>query len=60
MQVKEILPKDMQSFEDAKGTVISDYQTHKEEKWLNTLRDKYSVIINEAALQTVKEQIKNQ
>ncbi|GAA4267934.1 peptidylprolyl isomerase [Hyunsoonleella aestuarii] len=60
VQVKEILPKDMQSFEDAKGTVISDYQTHKEEKWLNTLRDKYSVIINEAALQTVKEQIKNQ
>jgi peptidyl-prolyl cis-trans isomerase SurA len=41
------------SFEDAKGMLINDYQTVLEKKWLEQLRKKYPVKINEAILQGI-------
>jgi peptidyl-prolyl cis-trans isomerase SurA len=38
------------SFAEAKGLVINDYQTELEGKWLNTLRAKYPVTINQPVL----------
>ena len=38
------------SFEDARGFVINEYQNYLEEKWLETLKKKYPVKINEAVL----------
>jgi peptidyl-prolyl cis-trans isomerase SurA len=43
-QVQEPRPK---TFEEARGQVISDYQTYLEKQWINELRQKYAVVINE-------------
>lgn len=60
IQVKEILPKAQKTLEEAKGSVISDYQNDKEEKWVKTLADKYKVVINKDVLEKVKSQIEKQ
>jgi peptidyl-prolyl cis-trans isomerase SurA len=41
------------SFEEAKGMVINDYQNILEEKWINELKNKYPVKVNEAVFQTL-------
>lgn len=60
VQVKEMLPKETKSFEDAKGAVIADYQNYKEARWLNELKEKYPVVVNQSILKRLREQIKNQ
>lgn len=42
------------SFEDARGMVTNDYQQVLEQKWLDELKKKYPVKINEAVWATVK------
>ncbi|MCF7561660.1 peptidylprolyl isomerase [Sabulilitoribacter multivorans] len=59
VQVKDVLPVSPKSFEEAKGLVISDYQTFKEENWVKELSEKYKVEINQEALKKVKAQINN-
>ncbi len=46
-----IYPADMQrNFEEARGLVINDYQGVLEQEWLNTLKQKYPVKLNESVL----------
>lgn len=40
------------NFEDAKGFVINDYQSFLEDKWVEILKKKYPIIINQAMLQS--------
>lgn len=58
VQVKDILPETQRTFEEAKGIVVSDYQTYKEKKWLSALSNKYRVVINEGALNKIKAKLK--
>jgi peptidyl-prolyl cis-trans isomerase SurA len=41
------------NFEDAKGLVLNDYQQVLEEKWIEELKKKYPVHVNEAVLKTL-------
>jgi peptidyl-prolyl cis-trans isomerase SurA len=41
------------SFEDAKGSVINDYQVFLEEKWIADLKKKYPVKINKKVLKSL-------
>jgi peptidyl-prolyl cis-trans isomerase SurA len=41
------------SFDEARGLVINDYQNILEEKWINDLKKKYPVKINEPTLQSL-------
>ena len=41
------------SFEEAKGMVINDYQNILEERWINELKNKYPVKVNEAVFKTL-------
>ena len=42
------------TFEDAKGMVINDYQQVLENDWLDALKKKYPVKVNEAVLKTLQ------
>ncbi len=41
------------TFEDARGLVINDYQNYLEEKWIEILKKKYPVKINEAVMKSM-------
>ena len=45
------------TFEQSKGMVINDYQNVIEKKWLDELKMKYPVKVNEALLQTIIKQL---
>jgi peptidyl-prolyl cis-trans isomerase SurA len=45
---------DQRSFDEAKGLVINDYQLLLEEQWLNQLKKKYPVKVNEAVVKGMK------
>lgn len=57
--IKDLLPESQQTFEEAKGKVMSDYQETKEANWLKVLASKYKVEINKDVLAKVKAQINN-
>jgi peptidyl-prolyl cis-trans isomerase SurA len=44
---------EQRSFEEARGLVINDYQNIIEEKWIEELRKKYPVTINETVFQSL-------
>jgi len=44
---------DLKSFDDARGQVISDYQSYLEEKWISELKKKYPVKINEEVVRSL-------
>jgi peptidyl-prolyl cis-trans isomerase SurA len=45
--------RQQRSFTDARGLVISDYQNYLEEKWVNQLKEKYPVKVNQKVLQSL-------
>lgn len=57
VKVNALLPKTNKTFDEAKGKVISDYQNALEAKWLDSLKERYVVKVNENVLDKVKSQI---
>ncbi len=45
-------------FDEIRGVVISDYQNYLEKKWLDELRKKYPVSVNESELKKIKDSLK--
>ena len=51
-QIVKLYPADQpRNFEDARGLVINDYQTYLEQKWVDALKKKYPVKVNEKVFQ---------
>ncbi|MBA2248765.1 MAG: peptidylprolyl isomerase [Chitinophagaceae bacterium] len=46
-------PNQPRNFEEARGLVVNDYQSYLEEKWLETIKLKYPVTINEKVFQSL-------
>ena len=44
----------LNSFDEARGFVISDYQDYLEEKWVNDLKKKYPIVINQKVFNSLK------
>ncbi|MHA7943456.1 peptidylprolyl isomerase [Formosa sp. 3Alg 14/1] len=59
-KVKQVLPKTLKSFEEAKGSVINDFQTEKEDLWMQELHAKYTVTVDESVLTKIRNDINNQ
>jgi peptidyl-prolyl cis-trans isomerase SurA len=55
--IKEVLPAGVMSFEEARPSLISDYQSYLEEVWVKALRKKYPVKINEKGKKFVFAQL---
>jgi peptidyl-prolyl cis-trans isomerase SurA len=56
-RILEILPPGPLTFEEARASVISDYQTFVEKNWITELRAKYPVKINEKGKKYVFQQL---
>ena len=48
--IKLYKDKEQKKFEDARGSVINDYQQLLEEQWINNLKKKYQVKVNKKVL----------
>jgi peptidyl-prolyl cis-trans isomerase SurA len=48
LKLLRVLPSEIPAFKDAKGSITNEYQKYLENKWLQELKAKYSVKINEA------------
>jgi len=58
VQITEMVPPGSMSFKEARASVISDYQDSLEKEWLEQLRKKYPVSVNEKAKKYVVEKLK--
>lgn len=57
IKVIEVIPSRIKTFEETKGKVINDFQEDLEKQWLNELRGKYSVELNEKILKKIKKEL---
>lgn len=56
--VKEVLQPTQKPFNEARGNVVADYQNTIEQDWLNQLKQRYKVVVNQDVLKNVKAQLK--
>ncbi len=52
-EVVDVKEARIKKLEEARGFVISEYQDYLEKKWLEDLRSKYNVVINESVLKSL-------
>lgn len=53
--IQEILPAGPKSITEARGAAIQDYQAHLETQWLNELKKKHTIVVNEEVLYKIGE-----
>lgn len=58
VKIIEVRKPEPKTLKEAKGVVISDYQTQLEADWLEALKAKYPVTINEKVLEKVRNSYK--
>lgn len=51
--INRIYPKEIKPYEEVKGFVTSAYQSYLEKEWIESLKQKYPVTINQAALEKI-------
>ncbi|MBQ0062062.1 MAG: hypothetical protein KBT15_09865, partial [Bacteroidales bacterium] len=47
------LKKYPESVDDVLAQVVSDYQQHLEEQWMDNLRKQYPIVVNEKVLKSI-------
>ena len=50
IKIIKILPPSPKNLNEVRGLATSDYQTYLEQEWLNELRQKYPVQVNQAEM----------
>lgn len=53
--IREIREPEQKTLKEARGLVTSDYQVELEQKWVQSLKERYPVKINESVLDKVRE-----
>jgi len=59
VDIERLIPPGQKSFQEARATVISEYQEEIEKKWLEALRKKHKVKINKKEVKAVIAQLEN-
>ncbi|NCC71921.1 MAG: peptidylprolyl isomerase [Sphingobacteriia bacterium] len=52
--IKDLVAPEHKTLSEARGIITADYQNYLEEEWLKQLRGKYTVIVNQDVLSTIK------
>ncbi len=50
VRIKEVIPPQQKELKEARGLVTADYQNYLEKQWIEELKQKYSVSINQEVL----------
>ena len=58
VQVDKVLPASEKSFKEVRGSVMSAYQVQFEASWMQSLRDKYRVVVDKKTLKKIKKELK--
>jgi len=53
VNVKQIIPAQPKSLEEAKGLITADYQNELEKEWIKSLRAKYPVVVNKEVVDSI-------
>lgn len=59
VNITAVKPTSPKTFEEAQGQLVADYQKELESRWINELRDKFKVNINQDVLAKVNALISN-
>lgn len=54
--VDDLLPVQIKKLNEARGLYTADYQTYLEKKWVDSLRKKYDIKVNQDVLQQIKKE----
>jgi peptidyl-prolyl cis-trans isomerase SurA len=57
IEISNLIPPGIKSFEDARASVISDYQDKLEKEWVAALKKKYPVTVNSKAKKAVIQEL---
>ncbi|MDX1684271.1 MAG: peptidylprolyl isomerase [Saprospiraceae bacterium] len=52
-KVSKILPPEPKRLNEARGYIIADYQDHLEKEWIQSLRDRYEVKVNDKVFESL-------
>ena len=55
VKVNKIVPSQQKELNESRGLVTADYQSFLEKEWIEQLKKKYPVTINEKALELIIE-----
>ncbi|MFN4300144.1 MAG: peptidylprolyl isomerase [Thermaurantimonas sp.] len=55
--IQEYLPAGPKTFEETRGIVITDYQNYLEKVWLESLRKKYTVTLNQEVFDSIVKEL---
>ena len=60
IQIKDIMEPARKTLKEARGAVITDHQTKLENEWIDSLKEKYEVKVNQKVLDKVVEKLNGQ
>ncbi len=59
IDIKHILPKQIKTFKEAKGEVMSGYQNEIESNWIQELRNRYDIKVERSVFNKIKNRLKS-
>ena len=58
-KVEKIIPEGVKSLEECKGKIVNEYQQYLEQRWVDDLKQEFTVKVNKDVFEHVKGQLKN-
>jgi peptidyl-prolyl cis-trans isomerase SurA len=57
-KIDKIMPEDIKTLEECKGKVVNDYQQYLEQRWVDDLKQEFTVKVNTTVFENIKKQLK--
>ena len=59
INITEIIPPGHKELDEVRGKALNDFQNHLETEWINSLRNKFEVEVNNKSLKKLKKEFKS-